>query len=600
MIELLKRPQAIKLQLLWHIYVARINRQVYRCHEQVYGKFVNRNCHVDNNVEQENDRNVSGVQLASTAVRPMHRLASQWHWEKWPKVWPILNLYQGVSSLWMSYTVIRHIFWDYIHATVSLFPLEKPAHCYILGRFEFHESANDVTGLVLSLLHLSWRTGQYYIARPYMLNLVTFMMQDERDIEKFYTMIERGLLPDLQHGSQISDGGRDDSYQQLLCQLMCYRMHHRSGISYKLRPNRTKKARSILRERIAKTTLLIGTLFAIAAIIVTTVIIASVARDKRYLRAYPNCNLRLKKLNEEGKVGEWSVTVDAHHLWSGIADGLENGIIWIDSGLAISFVMLLAYLLNYDLLIYWRLLHSKIIETLNETLASYLLRNGPQLDLTLGPPDTSSYRGPIGIQSILNEPHAWSVLHYCNNCVAKPRFPIKLRRKMTKSVPNFKLDYLVLDTQSEIQDFFHEIKRVDMFVSDILTFSLLIWLLTFTLYGEISLTYYFSSRKADIPFIILAAQVIAFFAVFVASHYLLELNRCCMRSYQAICSLMAYDRSRHRRKFIKILEFYTEHHRSYYTLFQQHPYSATTFLSIIGWSVSCFLVFDGLFRNRHS
>lgn len=67
-------------------------------------------------------------------------------------------------------------------------------------------------------------------------------------------------------------------------------------------------------------------------------------------------------------------------------------------------------------------------------------------------------------------------------------------------------------------------------------------------------------------------------------------------TYPNICSLMAWDYSRHKHNFIEILDYFNRK-RTCYTIYRNYPVTTTFYLTIIGYSFSFFFILGSIDRR---
>jgi len=366
------------------------------------------------------------------------------------------------------------------------------------------------------------------------------------------------------------------------------------------------------------------------ALPIASLITFLVLDDSHYTRNYRGCdNLREKGFPLE--IGPISVTLTWHRIVTLAFDGLENLILWFDSGACLTFNFILLYMLNHDTLIYWRSLDQKIQNLLEQVRADFESRQCKSYDQLLllhqGDPfdpiwadilednnlkdifesnDSPSESHEAATLSSINPDRSRRRLTRTNMIIDEQEylvgdssFPTNTRvvqrlynNSNDKFKPVFAMEESIYYLQSEIRDFFSQVESCDHFISMVLTCVVFVWLLTFA-----GLSYSAQSNKQlTLPIQIHIIQLYHLSGFVFCSAVALELHRKCLRTYTRICSLMAYDQSKHKKSFFKILEFFTKRKRTMYTIFRQYPYSPTTFLSIIGWTFSCYFIMESLFR----
>lgn len=578
----LGKPKRVSFILLMNVYFVRIYDVARRRFEGIFKA----SCEDQRKRWVHQSRAVGLEKEAMSGENVGNGGEQSWQWRGYPKLPRAIDLYDRLSNSYMLFVVLRNNFPGPFLKLIKLFPLTLPAHCYLVGRFVLFDSIHEISGSLFSAFHLCWRLSQWYLDRPYNLNLINFFLISDHDTRRFLEMIKRKK-------KMAEDWRQPETSQKALVvrQIMCYQVVRESGRVFRLRPNRSFESRQDLCKAIVSTTLMVSLSFGLAALGITTYILLTILLDRRYVKVYPNCDPHLQVLEVAGELADWSITPWGHHLVSGLIDGAENIIVWVDSGLAISFTWAFVYILNYDLMLYWRHLHSRL-ETL---LARIRTESGPWLVSTrLRGSNLAHYEDKSSLD-FLRDISLDVKMKFRHSAQSADLMAVWPRLHNWQAL---ELEEQVEEVQALLCDFFRQIGAVDLIISDILTAAITIWLTTFAIYGRFSAGYYTNRRQGcRLPLLIMALQLITFFGVSSATASLLGLNRCCMRSYQVICSIMALDRSRRRRRFLRILDFYTKNKRPFYTLFQQYPFKATTFISILGWSISCFLIFDGLLRR---
>lgn len=458
------------------------------------------------------------------------------------------------------------------------------SHCYVFGRFVIYERISEESfGCLLASFHLSWRLTEWLLDRSGLLNVVVFLLQPEVDIRRFLhrlnsstaygrrnTLVVSSITGKITSVSIHSTLYVSNSSTHLtdhdlfLCHILCYKVNYPGLVVYRLRPNRTLEAHRRLVRWFSSATLWATLGFGLLALPITSYLIFIVHFNRlRYQNSYPNCNVQLSNpFQQQTDSSLWSTSLGSHHLASLAFDWLETSILWVDSGLALIYLLTFVYFLNRDLLIYWGHLDCKIRRMLLETRQKYAILNHHR---HFGSGDTTDNSTMIMFGSFLSE--------------------------------EFELE--VYQLQAELADFFRQINGVDLLLSDIFSHSLVIWLTTFGLCCSWAVEMYSNSGDAVGVFLLLAC-LFAFLGFSAAAISLLSLQRNCRLSYPRLCSLMAYDQSRYKRQFIEIINFYTNKNRTCYTLFHLYPFSSATFISIIGWSLTGYLVLDNFNHRRRA
>lgn len=627
LVNVLKRQHVIRVQMtiyfcFAHIYYAMKNHYEHTYDSRSLERFKSSNkqedsdnCSKIESYEHEDaDANVTRLKILSSGVHE----TNNWDWQGFPKVWKIFRLYQKFTTVYMMYVVIKYMLPGVFTKPVELIGPKLPPHCYILGRFMLHlDWTNKSTATILSLYHLLWRVCQYCFSRPYSMDAVSFMMLTDHDVHKFYRLFQMhsylinnnstqdkratGFMDAKSSESLHLDADCQQEWavneyplskqEHFMRQVMCYKSSLGKKVVYKLRQNRTIQARKMLATLIAKTTVVCSSFFFIVTIIVTTWTAISLLPDDSYIAVYPNCDPSLEELNNQGKLGKFSITLSVHRLSTMVLDAIENFVIWTESGYT-TFTLAMVNVLNYDLILCWRNLNAKIEKALLRVRVQFYLAH-------------NKYNGKIYwtkrarlIENTCDECSQYNLfdwlqydLSYCYSYNFE-------NSTWSPLVPSKELDNLIQDIQAETFDFFQQIKRTDLFVSDILTATLLIWLSGFAIFNYLALNYYWTNQKVDMPIFVFTIQVVNMVLITFASHRILILHKCSLKSYKSLCSLMTYYQSKRKSSFLAILDLYTTRTRYFYTLFQHYPLSPTTFMSVLGWTLSCFMIFENLFIRR--
>lgn len=512
--------------------------------------------------------------------------ASAWDWLGFPEPLPGTRCYNCISNSWMVYVVVRTLFRDQLVrlADLTLGPLlNMRGNCLLMGRIVFHQAISEMSIMLFPLYHLSWRLKQALADKHFKLTMFNFLMHSDADIERFHQIFDDEQELKLARIGQSSTGTRrrhgSESPKPLVgCALeinkryirhaMCYQVHDGERVYIRLRPNRTPEARSQLFEQIARSFIIITVVFIIIIAIGASYIALVLLSDRLYVATYPGCFEELDDLVAKNELPFLSITLEGHHLFSFIIDCIENAIVWVDCVTAMLYGPTFCYLLNYDLLLYWSSLQARL-----ESLLIRVRRKNLS---------TSHFAAKW-----------WSI-----------ELSSKTRRRYLGQTSRPDKDQLELESeinelQFEVFDFFREVGRVDVLVSDVLTHSIIIWLSCCLMIG---INFHVNSHGvSSIPFVVKCLLSIGFTVVITASHFLLTLRRRCLRTYKSLCSLMANYQGNEKKELLKLMDFFNQQNRITYTLAHHFPYQPTTFITILGYTVSCFLIaINFVTRNKRN
>lgn len=604
----LRQIDSVHFLLRLHCFFVRLHERFAANHEELVRSLMAQRCDSSDSVSH---------QRAEDGVRPeripeprpsdsmdmqsdnidMHsdsssdRIDVAWDWKGYPGPLPGTTAYGRLSTTWMIYSVVRTLFLDQLAALVDT--LSRPwlgigGNCFLMGRVVSHSGFKDSYNVIFPLFHLIWRGIDVAFKRHFKLTMVNFMLHSDVDVERFLELLEGGkfrgeFLSNRRQATSRSSGLRPlftragsrfvvdqkgrrllgpTSYdweelmedrtslnERVLRHAMCYPVYYGNQIHFRLRPNRTLSARARLKDRIALsfviTTSILLPLIAFMATVITLVVLT----DKRYLATYPGCYPELEQLEARGQLGFFSIHFFRHHAISGLVDGLENVIVWLDCGTALFYVPVLCYLLNYDILLYWSGVHQKLEMLMAKVRWRNCQPGGGAKSKKL--PDALSYFD----EQLDTEIHE---LHY------------------------------------ELADFFHEVERADQLISDVLTLALGIWFTGCLVVGF----NFLALNRTTMPAFMVLILAVSFAVMSTATHFLLALSRSCKRSYLKLCSMMAEDKVERKCQAMKLMDFFTEMNRTFYTLAHRFPYKSSTFLTIVSYSVSCFLMAVTLFGGK--
>lgn len=492
-------------------------------------------------------------------------------WNTIPKLPTPADWFMYNSTTYMIFSILR----DNLPTEkfIAMFNTQLPARCYLVGRFVFGGgSMGKVTGNLLCFLHLSWRAYQQLKSKTYNLRYVIFMMQDKPNIKQLYKLIDC-------YNHQDTDLRSVTGLQRLALDSSCYRVEKHNKIYYRVRPNRTYesyKKSAIIASRCCAFTVIE---FIILFIIVFCFSLGSLMRVEHYLDQYPGCYPEL----ESKPYGFWTMELSGHHLNTFIFDFIENFVIWIDAGMVTTFVIELVVMLNFDILSYWRHVHDRIKYTLQKCQDFWITKQSDSDRFLFGHRQSILSLGYSDVEwNSSQSSYDWTIL---------PKLSTPWASKHARGVPS-ELEDLVFETLAEIFDFFHQLAETDRFVSDAVRMCIITWLSSFTL-----CYYYPIGTGTEQSYSGILLQIFGMVLIGSLMIVLAELHRCTSKTYVLICSLMAYDQSKHKKCFLRVLEFYSSKGKSSFTLYQNYRLTTTTFLSMVGWTISCYIIVESLFRN---
>lgn len=352
-------------------------------------------------------------------------------------------------------------------------------------------------------------------------------------------------------------------------------------ISFMLRPNRSLEAHSEQVHLLAQSSIYSTCLFLILAILMFLTLGTTVLLHRRYLNVYAGCDPALKEAYDSGNLSAWSLSLVSsysdsyHHLISFLADFVENFVIWFESGVAVVYVLVFIVLVNNDLLSYWSHTHQRIQKTLNivkrhhmcSSMASSFYHNDH---------DEKSHHDRRRDQRLLRTISS----HFQKDSKRGAELGVEVRQ-----------------LQVEMHDFFEQVISADVYMSGVVTVTLFIWTTGIAVIVIMNVKYASASQAGHLDILNICVGLVSLGCFSMTSLLLLTLQRGCSKSYVSICSLMAYDQSKYKRYFMRILDYYTTKNRTCYTIIHRYPYTTTTYFSVIGWTISSYLILDSFFRH---
>lgn len=506
----------------------------------------------------------------SQPQRSEHEAARSW-FQPMPKIYVFVRY---LTTVYMIYSLIKSLMPNQVSYLVDSLNLGKPAHCFILGRFKIHHRINQQVAPIFSSFHLIWRVIMFFYSdhRRIANNAIFFLMLDEHDVGSYYKFLANkrfieakkrrknrvGPTGSLFIPSTQSNGSNapvaDDKVSlsksalaapQLVQDVMSYNLIRDGVTTLRLRPNRTPDARRDFIRFQARVTFWAVVIFIPIATGVAITLVLHVFTHKRYLQDYSDCDPLLERLARENRLGDWlSYSPFRHQLIALAFDVLENLILWLESGLVSVCFVSYALAFNHDNLTYWDHIRQRIATLLNR--ARNVGMRSMHLSKMTSPADDDSDDWTLSIQE----------LHI------------------------------------EVADFMRQWRQSNKIMTDLVSMALTVWFILFATfnYGLIS------HKQRGFP-LELSLVLLFVFAVMSSCWFiLLFLHQRSMRSYSSLCSLMALDRSKHKRQFTRILDYFVRQ-KAAYTVYRSYPITAATFLTLIGYSFSCFFILASS-RNR--
>lgn len=548
----------------------------------------------------------------------------------------------------MTYVVVRTAFHDQLSKLVSLF--SKPlmnlnGNCLLMGRTVVHPAIRETSACIFALFHLCWRANQKIADRRFKLTMHDFLLHSEADTRRLGRLIEHERRPEYvrfigrppagparwwsndnktPHESssgiikldrktsvwehlelaradkrsfkqQVSVASLDERYIRY---AMCYEVIFNGRLYYRIRPNRTPEAREKLLHHLANSYIITTLVLSMLILTGTTYVTMLVLTDRRYLGTYPGCTKWLEDYAAKHGLPFFSITVTVHRSIAFIIEGIENLVVWLDCGYSMIYGPTYCYLLNCDLLLYWSSLHAKLelfVDKIRRRNFSHGVLHQSQLPWADNCSSQSEscqdeHLSPASLRINISQPPV-----RCNNDELDQMGSTWLPNRAQMHKFDEQLEAEIVELMFELYDFFHEVGRVDLLVSDVLTALMLCWLSFCAMVGYEFIT----TESQSVPPIVILVLFVGVTVVTTATYFLITLRRRCFRTYQVLCSLIALNQSGSKKRLLKLMDFFTQINRTTYTLAHSHPYKPTTFITIAGYTASCLLIAITLFDHSH-
>ena len=557
--------------------------------------------------------------------------------------------FERFCTLWLTFLLLRSVFYElYLILLEWINFTSLPSHCLDVSKIIIYRPGDRLFTIMIGFIILGWRCYQR-LYNSYSLTMIHHLLEDENRISEFIDRyFEFSKHESVRTMSIVSN--KLPAHDKLLRNSLCYRGINEDASSgneknWRLRPNRTLEARKNFIFIVVKSTCIAGVSFvAIIMIPIGLWFYSPIFSDYEYVISYPNCDKELDELFHENKLPWISVTAHPHRLISLVFDLTATFVCWFTSWTMIFSATHLSFLLEYDLLAYWKEVDKKIVMNLD---IAQKMHDNYVFDYDCQPKVFHYSRSP-GSQKVnlihpsfrqaQNHNHELAYAHstprrcfrrpqsagkYGNNFHAdipdnvpttqakefqrgfeaqdvegldvetelvNPRFASSIVLPPARSLKQSQIDVLeegVADLHAQIFDFFTQVELVDAAVSDILTVAVATWLGTSTTFSF----YFILLRDSDAPLILEFGQMIAFLIISSLVLSLLSMHRACMKSYVMFCSLMAHDQTTRKLDYTKLMAFFSgDRRRTSFTLFRSILFTPNTYVTMIGWSVSCYFI----------
>lgn len=148
----------------------------------------------------------------------------------------------------------------------------------------------------------------------------------------------------------------------------------------------------------------------------------------------------------------------------------------------------------------------------------------------------------------------------------------------------------VREIHDELCDFFNQFEITDSWVCDIITWALGIWML-----GVTTFRYAYLNSDQPIPLNVNIGQAVVLIVYSTQGIILWGIRRRLLRAYSKVWSIAAYCPPEECLRLVRLSEKFVK--RNSYTFLFGHSFVPLSYLTCIGWTISCVFVVDSLFKR---
>lgn len=549
-----------------------------------------------------------------------------WDWKGILKLPALYLFYEYFMNTFLLYILVKNfsisLFETKILKPLGLAP-DKPLSCYMPGKFYLTSiELIDVTiSTAATLIHLIWRKIEY--SHKQEITLFYFLLLTKRDLRKYnLNFITKkcilGISPNEQQQVTAEGNFEQAMLESFYHETLCYKVKVNQQLeTYRLRPNRNERACDKMRQLLVILFTLAISLIILISLIIIPLVNLQLFSGVHQRRYYANCEIGMfwfdipKHINGSSSFDDSLFSpissFNWYRLFVYIMDAFENATLWFQSGQSVFSGLLLATILNFDLLVYWFGMQENVLELHRYMKSNQQELNQRYLKNTKLIQRPGRKRSMISLEKYKEDEE--------ENLSLAPKYSLG---NIMESGDQDYLDELVNELHCQMHDFFRELKRTDGFMSDVLTLTLIVWFSIFLVYTYISIsdetlagqtkttTSRPTSSKENINLVQLQQSssplhvlivVVPMVLVTLICWALLILHRKCLITYKYLYPSVALYQSKLKGKFLPILDYFSEH-RTCYTLFRLSPFLPITYMSIVGWSFSCFIILKTLLERN--
>lgn len=452
-----------------------------------------------------------------------------------PKLALVAQFYMILSTCWHIANIAMNLYLKYYGE--ENFETGNTYICYV-PRFVFHEGLEQSymvwLSVVVSIIHLTWRIMVVVFERSFTLDMLPYLSWNDE-------LIREGSDSSKALNDYNSRAGLD-----LVQNVIFYRSFDATtnNPALRVRPNRTPEARRRLYAFINQFSIVSAVIVATATLLIMSIVLRTILLKQNDL--YQGCEV---------------VFFDRAYLIRFFFSWTNTSILFIDNALIIYLQPGLVVILIYDLYLYWKSIEARLIRLRNllpiaraisDQCQSHMMtkiRNSGQMD------NGSRYLRRMSLSGVLNFGQ------------------LDIEREITE------LRWVMVD-------FFKQVSQVDRFVSTVVGLAIVTWLLAnamVTMTGLQLHTQYLT------VIIVRSFQIAGLFALTVMSLIFFVIKQVSEDAYLIISTLMAFDPSINKKRWIVLLEYYTFKPRYAITVYRTHKiYDHLTYLKVVSYTLSFF------------
>lgn len=550
---------SLKFQVLFVLYSQCIQRAIRLNHKRRIGKIY---------------KSIVGFVPQDKTIQRCFTSPIDWIWRDLPDFW-LLRWWERFETVYLVWILIKNIInssWVENQLKQNGL-LEQPTaapRCYLLGRLYMSDVQllDETICNWACLIKTCWRMTQY--SHKQKMTLHYFLLFSQENLQNYYRDYVIGEYKGhyLVRSKRASGSHLEEALVSgFFHDTMSYKVSSTDmRYAYRLRPNRTQKSYRVLRKRFIDLFLLIGISSVMFVLVISPFALMRFVSKQHYEIYFHGCGMEMYWV----RASSWPLLpeVNWYRLIMFSWDIVENIVLWIESSTAGYYGLHLLVMVHFDIQIYLQDLHRKVADC-------YKILLSKQERLTIKRSNSD-----------------------CND---------KIVTSNTKgSHLDSEIDEMIYELQFQLHDLFKQIKRSNSYISDALSIITVLWLTVFLVYAYVSINgmAYTPGVQSDSlkqqnmsPYIMLVVLIPMVYILFLG-WYLLSIHRQCLCMYQLLCPILAMYRSDRKLTLLPVLDYFKDR-RTCYTIFRISPFLPTTFLSIFGWTFSCFFILRSLFdRNR--